>query len=80
MNSLVSICMEMSECYEVCFLEIGTDKNHVHLLVQTVSTNSPGLLVKRVKNITERGVRKVLTSKKSFIEFFLVNELFCIHW
>lgn len=30
------ICIEISERYEVIFLEIGSDKDHVHFLVQSV--------------------------------------------
>ena len=29
-------CLEMELRYEIYFLEIGTDKNHAHFLVQTV--------------------------------------------
>lgn len=31
---LVSVCIEISKRYEVNFLEIGTDQDHVHFLVQ----------------------------------------------
>ena len=29
-------CIEISERYELIFLEIGTDKDHVHFLIQSV--------------------------------------------
>ena len=49
-------CIEISERYEVIFLEIGTDKDHVHLLVQSVPNYSPAQIVKIVKSITGREV------------------------
>ena len=49
-------CIEISERYEVIFLEIGTDKDHVHLLVQSVPSYSPAQIVKIVKSITGREV------------------------
>lgn len=35
---LKEVCLEISERYELKFLEIGTDKDHVHFLVQSVPT------------------------------------------
>jgi len=58
-SSLVSICEKISLRYEVHFLEIGTDKNHVHFLVQSVPTNSPSSLVKMIKSITSREMFKL---------------------
>ena len=49
-------CIEISERYEGIFLEIGTDKDHVHLLVQSVPNYSPAQIVKIVKSITGREV------------------------
>jgi len=31
-----SVCIELSKRYEVHFMEIGTDKDHVHFLIQSV--------------------------------------------
>ena len=30
---LKEVCLEIAECYQLKFLEIGTDKDHVHFLV-----------------------------------------------
>ncbi len=38
------------------FLEIGTDDNHVHFLVQSVPTYSPTKIVTIIKSITAREV------------------------
>jgi len=31
-------CLEIAKRYEMVFLEIGTDRNHVHFLIQSVPT------------------------------------------
>jgi putative transposase len=49
---LKRICLEISERYEIDFLEIGTDKDHVHFLVQSVPMYSPTSIVKKIKSIT----------------------------
>ena len=49
-------CMEISERYEILFLEIGADKDHVHFLVQSVPSYSPAQIAKIVKSITGREV------------------------
>ncbi len=48
--------MDISKRYEVYFLEIGTDKDHVHFLLQSVPTKSPTSLVKMIKSITAREI------------------------
>ena len=35
-KELKDICLEIEQRYDVKFLEIGTDKDHVHFLVQSV--------------------------------------------
>jgi REP element-mobilizing transposase RayT len=49
-------CEEISKRYEIYFLEIGTDKDHVHFLIQSVPKYSPTQIVKIVKSITAREV------------------------
>lgn len=34
--SLVEVCSKISERYEIHFVEIGADENHVHFLIQSV--------------------------------------------
>ena len=50
------ICIEIEKRYEVQFVEIGTDKDHVHFLVQSVPTYSVTKLVTLIKSITAREV------------------------
>ena len=52
------ICLEIEKRYEVKFLEIGTDGDHAHFLVQSVPTYSVMKLVRMIKSITAREVFK----------------------
>jgi putative transposase len=52
------ICQEIGECYEMIFVEIGSDEDHVHFLIQTIPPHSPTSIAKKVKSIT---ARKLLT-------------------
>lgn len=54
--SLKDICLEIEKRYEVFFLEIGTDKDHVHFLLQSVPTKSPTSIIKMLKSITAREI------------------------
>jgi putative transposase len=53
---LKDICLEISKRYEVRFLEIGTEGDHVHFLIQSVPTYSPTKIVTKVKSITAREI------------------------
>jgi len=52
------ICLEIEKRYEIKFLEIGTDKDHVHFLVQSVPTYSVTKLVTMIKSLIAREVFK----------------------
>ena len=57
--------MEIKKRYEVNFLEIGTDVNHVHFLVQSIPTYSVTKIVTMIKSITAREIfRKCPEVKK----------------
>jgi len=53
---LKEVCLEISDRYEMKFLEIGTDKDHVHFLVQSVPMYSVTKLVTILKSLTAREV------------------------
>lgn len=53
---LQEVCLEIARRYEIVFLEIGTDQDHVHFLVQSVPTYSPTKIVRTIKSITAREV------------------------
>lgn len=56
--SLKQVCIDLSLRYEIYFLEIGTDDDHVHFLIQAVPTYSPSRIARIVKSITAREVFK----------------------
>jgi putative transposase len=49
-------CVGLELRYEIKFLEIGTDKDHVHFLVQSVPTYSVTKIVTVIKSITAREI------------------------
>ncbi len=55
-TTLKTVCEEISKRYEIEFLEIGTDKDHVHFLVQSVPTYSPTKIIRTIKSITAREI------------------------
>lgn len=48
-DTLVNVCMEIGETSDIDFLEIGTDVNHVHFLIQTTPSYSIAQYVKLIK-------------------------------
>ena len=57
-NTLKEVCIEISKRYEIHFLEIGTDTNHIHFLVQSVPTYSETKIVTIIKSIIAREIFK----------------------
>lgn len=55
-QKLKEVCLEIAKRYEITFLEIGTDRDHVHFLVQSVPMMSPQKIVQRIKSITAREI------------------------
>jgi REP element-mobilizing transposase RayT len=52
-------CLELSKRYHIHFLEIGTDNNHVHFLVQSIPTYSATKIITIIKSITAREVFRI---------------------
>ena len=57
-KELKTICKEISHRYEIAFIEIGTDEDHVHFLIQSVPTYSPSKVCRVVKSLTAREIFK----------------------
>ena len=57
-RELKAVCLEIAKRYEIDFLEIGTDQDHVHFLVQSIPTYSPTKIVRTIKSITAREIFK----------------------
>jgi REP element-mobilizing transposase RayT len=63
-KSLKEIYLEIEKRYELFFLEIGTDKDHVHFLLQSVPSKSPTQIIKMLKSITAREIFRIHTVVK----------------
>ena len=55
---LRDVCLEIEKRYEIKFLEIGVDKDHVHFLVQSVPKVSVVKIVMMLKSVTAREIFK----------------------
>ena len=53
---LKNVCLEIESRYQLKFIEIGTDKDHVHFLVQSVPTYSVTKIVTLLKSLTAREI------------------------
>ena len=51
-ESLKDVCLEISKRYEIHFLEIGVDKDHVHFLIQSIPRMSPSQIIRTVISLT----------------------------
>ena len=49
-------CLEIEKRWELRFLEIGLDRDHVHFLIQSVPGLSPSRVVQTVKSLLAREV------------------------
>ncbi len=55
-ETIKETCMEISDRFEISFIEIGTDEDHVHFLVQSVPTISVEKIVRQLKSLIARMV------------------------
>ena len=58
-DTLVNVCMEIEETSDIEFIEIGTDVNHVHFLIQTTPNYSVAQYVKMIKGRTDNRIFKI---------------------
>ncbi len=77
---LKATCLEIAERYEINFVEIGNDEDHVHFLIQSVPMLSITKIVTIIKSITAREifqnhkeVKKVLWEGALWSSCFYVN-------
>ena len=57
-KTLKEVCLEIADRYEINFIEIGNDEDHVHFLVQSVPAISITDIVTIIKSITAREIFK----------------------
>ena len=52
--SLIEVCKNIEMRYEIHFVEVGADENHVHFLIQSVPMLSVKSIAQTVKSITAK--------------------------
>jgi len=62
---LVEVCKNISEHFEIHFIEIEADENHVHFLIQRGLKISVEIIVRTVKNITAKEIFRLQPEVKS---------------
>ena len=65
--TMQDICLGISSRYEIHFVEIGCDENHVHFLIQSVPMMSPKKIVNTVKSLTAREIFRLHPEVKQFL-------------
>lgn len=58
-NTIVNVCLDITDKYGIEFIEVGTDVNHIHYLIQAQPKYSPSQIVTMIKSITARLVFKI---------------------
>lgn len=53
-KSLVEVCKNIEQRYEIHFIEVGADENHVHFLIQSVPKLSVETILRTIKSITAK--------------------------
>lgn len=64
---LKEACAGIEKRHEIEFLEIGSDDDHIHFLVQSVPMYSPKQLVQIIKSITAREIFKACPKVKQYL-------------
>jgi putative transposase len=55
-KTLKEVCLGIKERFEINFIEIGADDNHVHFLLQSIPTMTVKRIVQVIKSITAREI------------------------
>ena len=58
-NTIVNVCLDITDKYGIDFIEVGTDVNHIHYLIQALPKYSPTQIVTMIKSLTARIIFKV---------------------
>ena len=66
-RTLQEICLEIALRYEIRFVEIGTDEDHVHFLTQSVPNMLPATMVKIIKSILAKEIFKIHPEIKKYL-------------
>lgn len=66
-HTLKDVCMGIGERYEICFVEIGADDDHVHFLIQSVPMVSPQAIAQITKSITAKEIFRIHPEVKKML-------------
>ena len=66
-NTLKEVCIGISKRYEINFVEIGADRNHIHFLTQSVPNMSVNQIVRTIKSITAKMIFKAHPEVKKIL-------------
>jgi putative transposase len=72
-SRLIEVTLAIQERYEIHFIEVGCDADHIHFLIQSVPTLAPQRVVQIIKSIIAREMFKSFPSLKQELwgaEFF----------
>lgn len=61
---LINTCVEITKRYEINFLEIGSDGDHIHFLIQSVPKMAPGVIANIIKSITAKEIYRLYPEVK----------------
>ena len=86
-KSLVEVCKNIESRYEIFFIEIGADENHVHFLIQSVPMMSVKEIAQTVKSITAKELFRLHPEVKTQLwggqfwtsGFHIANEIRLLH-
>ena len=53
-KSLIEVCKGIQARYEIYFVEVGADGDHVHFMLQSLPMLYPKVIVQTVKSITAK--------------------------
>lgn len=70
-ETLKEVCQKIGDVYEMKFIEIGMEEEHVHMLVQGIPTMSVSEMVMKIKSITAREIYKKYPQSKKERPFAL---------
>ena len=61
---LIQTCKEIGRRYEINIVEIGTNGDHVHFLIQSIPMLAPTTIAKIIKSITAREIYRLCPQVK----------------
>jgi len=65
--TLKELCFEISGRYEIHFVEVGMDDDHVHFLIQSIPSLSISRIVMIIKSVTAKKIFQRHEEVKNFL-------------